>query len=187
MYKSNNKEMTQEIWKDIPNYEGIYQASNLGNIRSLDRKVWNYNKKGRILKQNKSTSGYLYVTLNGKKYYTHILIAKTFLNNDKNLEQVNHKDFNKLNNCVNNLEWISRIGNIRHYRKSKYCEDIENKRLKNVAGKVFQRILENKNNVLKYYNKGLPLNLISKKCGIGRDFVVGIIKIYWEYLYDIQK
>ena len=87
-----------EIWKDIPDYEGEYQASNFGRIRSLDRKVWNYNKRGRILKQNANDKGYLYVSLNSKKYYVHILIARTFIENSNNYEQVNHKDFNKSNN-----------------------------------------------------------------------------------------
>ena len=104
-----------ELWKDIPNYESLYQASNLGRIRSLDHVRKNgtnsYIQKGKILKFNKNDSGYYQVRLskNGiaKTYRVNRLIALTFINNPLNKETVNHKDGNKLNNCVDNLEWVS--------------------------------------------------------------------------------
>lgn len=177
----------KEIWKDIPDYEGIYQASNLGRIRSLDRRVWNYNKKGRILKQNNNTSGYLYVSLNGKKWYVHVLIAKTFLENTNHYEQVNHKDFNKHNNCVDNLEWLSRIENIRHYRKSIYCKNKEEQKNNKLASKIFNKILKYKDDVIKYYFENYSIEEIAKLCGIGRDFTSGIIEIYKDLIYEIQN
>lgn len=176
----------KEIWKDIKGYEGEYQASNLGRIRSLDRKVWNYTKKGRVLKQNNSTSGYLYVSLNSKKTYVHILIAKTFIPNLNNYEQVNHKDFNKHNNCVRNLEWLSRIENIKHYRMSVYCKNKEEGKNRRLANKIFTKILKYRDDVIKYYKDGYSIKEVAKKCGIGRDFTAGIIEIFGDIIYEIQ-
>lgn len=110
--------MQKEIWKDITGYENLYQVSNLGNVRVLDRYVNSgikYNskvkRKGRLLRQHIKNNGYLQVTLtlnNKRKYYNvHRLVAQAFILNSNNLEQVNHKDENKQNNNVNNLEWIS--------------------------------------------------------------------------------
>ena len=100
--------MTEEIWKDIAGYEGKYQVSNLGRVKSL-----NYLRKG-IEKEripNKNNSGYLIVGLhkNGKikQFLIHRLVAEAFIENPENLPQVNHIDENKLNNCVENLEWCS--------------------------------------------------------------------------------
>lgn len=101
-----------EIWKDIPGYEGLYQVSNLGNVRSL-----NYNKTGEIklLKPFTSHNGYRIVSLsnNGKlKGYTiHRLVANAFIPNPNNLPQVNHIDENKTNNRTDNLEWCTQAYN----------------------------------------------------------------------------
>lgn len=117
-----------EIWKDIKNYEGLYQVSNLGNVRSLDRirKQFNHNGiatvkyKGRILKkQLQKRTGYRTVTLydnnrNGKIKSIHRLVAETFLDNPNNYPVVNHKDGNKLNNNVDNLEWCTVSHNVKH-------------------------------------------------------------------------
>ena len=107
----------KEIWKDIPEYEGLYQASNLGNIRVLNRVVnsgiKNNNtviRKGKLLKQ-RINQGYYEVALskdNKKRFLkVHRLIAITFIPNLNNLPSINHKDENKLNNRVDNLEWCS--------------------------------------------------------------------------------
>ena len=121
-----------EIWKDIKDYEGIYQASTLGRIRSLDRIVIRKlpgkttricNQKGKIINPiiNKGTRKgvrpryELRLSKNGitKGYQIHRLIALTFLTNNEQLE-VNHKDGNSLNNKLDNLELITRLENIRH-------------------------------------------------------------------------
>lgn len=115
----------KEIWKDIPNYEGYYQASNLGKIRSLNRKVncgITSNKqvlrKGKVLCAHPNLRKYLTVVLsinNKQKTFTvHRLIAKTFIPNPNNYPQINHIDGNKNNNCVNNLEWCTSKQNIKH-------------------------------------------------------------------------
>lgn len=114
----------KEIWKDIPDYEGLYQASNFGRVRSVDRYIKQYNGynystriyKGRILKCNIGNSGYLKVILQkkGKRrtYNVHRLVANTFILNPNNYPQINHKDENKLNNNINNLEWCTSTYNI---------------------------------------------------------------------------
>lgn len=111
-----------EIWKDIPGYEGFYQASNLGNIKSLLFQSNIYNKKiyrEKILKPKKNKDNCLRVELwkNGehKTFSVHRLVGMTFLENKnyKNLT-INHKDGNRLNNKIENLEWISLADNIRH-------------------------------------------------------------------------
>lgn len=95
-----------EIWKDIPGYERLYQVSNLGNVRSL-----NYRRSGKskLLKQGTDKKGYKQVGLwkNSKRkhYSVHRLVAIAFLPNPNNLPQVNHKDENKANNNIDNLEW----------------------------------------------------------------------------------
>lgn len=104
--------MTDEIWCPINGYEGIYEVSDQGRVKSLKF------GKERILKTDKVVGGYLQVTLckNGelKKYRVHRLVAKTFIPNPDNLPQVNHKDENKTNNSVHNLEWCTNKYNVNY-------------------------------------------------------------------------
>ena len=121
------KEYLNEIWKPIKGYEGLYEVSNFGRIRSLDR--WCSNgrgkqlKKGKILKPQKNRYGYLYINLykNGimKHITIHKLVAEVFLPNPNNLPCVNHKDECKSNNVVNNLEWCSYSYNINFGTRNK--------------------------------------------------------------------
>lgn len=107
--------MEQEIWKDVVGYEGLYQVSNLGRVKSLPvhRKVgWaDYISKEIILKQSVDRSGYLVVCLHKEKVRhiakVHRLVALAFLENPNNYRCVNHKDEDKTNNNVNNLEYCT--------------------------------------------------------------------------------
>ena len=107
--------LPKQIWKDIEGYEGLYQVSNTGKVRSM-----NYNKTGKVkrLKPAIDSDGYLRLGLykDGKqRYYSvHRLVAMTFIPNPNNLPCVNHKDENKTNNCVDNLEWISHLDNMNY-------------------------------------------------------------------------
>ena len=101
-----------EIFKDIKGYEDLYQVSNLGRVKSLKRiSPQGHLLKERIKKQSNRGGGYLFVTLckSGIQtmYSVHRLVAEAFLSNPDNLPCVNHKDENKQNNCVDNLEWCS--------------------------------------------------------------------------------
>ena len=114
----------EEIWLPIKGYEGIYEISSCGNVRSLDRWINTSPKFGsrRKIKGKQltpvNTAGYNGVSLmkDGKTYraYIHRLVAETFIPNSKNRKEVNHKDFNRKNNNVENLEWVTHKENIQH-------------------------------------------------------------------------
>lgn len=117
-----------ELWKDIKDFKGLYQISNLGNIKSLPKKHnlkngHSYIQKEQILKPYKNNRGYLQIDLvkNGKHYkrQVHNLVATTFIENPNNYIEINHKDENKLNNCVDNLEWCSHIYNSNYGNRNK--------------------------------------------------------------------
>ena len=101
-----------EVWKDVSGYEGLYQVSDKGRIKSLKF------RKERILKPGRDTCGYLHVILwkNGRKKLckVHRLVAKVFISNPDNLPMINHKDENPSNNRVENLEWCSAKYNINY-------------------------------------------------------------------------
>lgn len=117
----NVKHMEQSIeqlltvWKPVPGYEGLYEASSFGEIRSL--------RRGRVLKPGTSQGGYLVVALrkNGTQHMVkvHTVIAAAFLGERPQGLEVNHKDFNRMNNAVENLEYVTRQENIRHARRGK--------------------------------------------------------------------
>ena len=96
-----------EEFRDIPGYEGLYEVSNLGRVR----------RNGKILKPY-DNDGYLRVDLfkNGivRKFLIHRLVAQAFIPNPKNLPQINHKDEDKTNNTVENLEWCDNKYNINY-------------------------------------------------------------------------
>lgn len=111
-----------EIWKDIEGYEGIYQVSDKGNVKSLARKVRHpkggfKNLKERTLKAT-IVNGYYQVDLSKegkiKRFLIHRIVAKTFIDNHLGKPQVNHIDGNKLNNDSRNLEWVTSSENVLH-------------------------------------------------------------------------
>lgn len=151
----------EEVWKDIKKYEGLYQVSNLGRVKSL-----NYNRSGkeRILKYGINTQGYLIVCLcvnkQRKIFAVHRLVAETFIANTNNLPQVNHIDENKYNNCVDNLEWCDSKYNNNygtHIQRALLTRIIRN--CKTAPKKIDQYSLDGK--FIKTWNSGTELS----KCG----------------------
>lgn len=118
--------LSTEEWRDIPGYEGSYQISDRGQVRSLDRYVnrLNHGKaskqfcKGKILKQDIDEDGYCRINLRvnqlDRRFGVHRLVASAFIENLNNLPQVNHIDGDKTNNCVENLEWCTAEYNNHH-------------------------------------------------------------------------
>lgn len=119
----DGKDIEGEFWKEMPDYEGLYLISNKGRVKSCSRIKnsggrFEYLSKEKMLKPSISKDGYLsvYLCKNGKmKYHAlHRLVAIAFIPNDGKLSDVNHKDENKLNNVVENLEWCSKAYNTKY-------------------------------------------------------------------------
>lgn len=128
-----------EIWRDIKDYEGLYQVSNWGRVKSLGNGN-SKNSKVRILKTSKNKCGYLYVVLckdgKVKTYKVHRLVAEAFIPNPLNLPQVNHKSENKQDNRVENLEWISASGNTNYGTRNRRVSE------KMTNGKLSKEVLQ---------------------------------------------
>lgn len=114
----------EEIWKDIPNYEGLYQVSNIGRVRSYDRNIIYISKTGKVCKRllpgrimiaRVGDDGYysveLYKNKSSKRIKIHRLVALTFIPNPNNFPCINHKDETRTNNNVENLEWCTYLYN----------------------------------------------------------------------------
>lgn len=115
-----------EVWKDIKNFENLYQGSNWGRVKSLERiDCIGHHRKERILKPKKDKYGYFQVNLwkNGKKktFTVHRLVAEAFIPNPNNLPCINHKDECKTNNNVNNLEWCDNKYNNAYGTRTERC------------------------------------------------------------------
>lgn len=113
----------KEVWRDVINYSGLYQVSNTGNVRSIDRCVkhsrnGHINIKGQLIKQRINNRGYYSLSLckDGKYKHcvVHKLVAESFIKNNSNKPFINHKDGNKLNNLFSNLEWCTCSENNQH-------------------------------------------------------------------------
>ena len=113
--------MSDETWKPIYEYEGLYEVSSYGGVRSVDRVIVRTRRgtshclqqKGKVLKPMKSWD-YLAVELRGKAVKIHKLVANCFIPNPENKPQVNHIDGNKYNNNATNLEWCTHSENMQH-------------------------------------------------------------------------
>ena len=122
----------EEIWKDIEGYEGLYQVSNVGRVKSLRNNI--------ILKNSIKRNGYESVKLSAnnisKEYYIHRLVANAFISNPNNYLEINHKDEDKANNCADNLEWCTREYNVN------YGTGTRRSQLSNTNGKCSKPVLQ---------------------------------------------
>ena len=160
----------QEIFKDIKGYEGLYQVSNLGNVKSLPKGDGNGNKE-RILKFDNSnktnTTTYLRVTLSGngktKRFSVHRLVAEAFIPNPDNKPHVNHIDNNGENNTVANLEWCTHSENMVHAQKQ---GRLPNTNMKAAKNKIIDATIDKYTNYLNTSMNGRTLiNFFKKEIG----------------------
>lgn len=142
--------MVNEKWLPILGYEGLYEVSDLGRVRSVDRRVAYKTTGGTMLRRGQliegvpDKKGYRHLVLckNGKQrtVFTSRLVAQTFVPNPSNFPDVHHKDFNKSNNSANNLEWVTHQQNIGHsviegrYAKKLTAEIVSSIRARHGAG-----------------------------------------------------
>lgn len=155
----------KEVFKDVVGWEGIYQVSNTGRVKSLDREVLHRGHKrfveGRILIPTTDKDGYQQVHLakNGNRYLgrVHRLVAKAFIDNPKNLPIINHKDRNTSNNLVDNLEWCT-------YKYNSNYKDTQQRKARAREKKVYQ-----------YTKKGelVAVHPSPKKAALTGDFKAG--------------
>lgn len=157
--------------KDVLNFEGLYQVDENGNVFSLDREVntgimyhTRITKKGRQLKPETQKNGYkrvLLMTRNGKRCHKliHRLVAEAFIPNTYGLSQINHKDGNKANNHVSNLEWCTHQYNNIHALQTGLRKGRKKGKEIIIDNKVFQSIVE----ACKYYNT-TRYKLLRMKC-----------------------
>lgn len=142
-----------EVWKDIEGYEGLYQVSNLGRVKAL-KKEWLAHHTAiltheeQIIKPFPSHNGYLRVALSKnreyKKYPVHRLVANAFIGMQPTPKHnINHKDFNRQNNCVDNLEWLTHKDNSLYSREHHRQSALKHLKPKSKEHYIYYRKLKN--------------------------------------------
>lgn len=164
-----------EMWKSVKGYEGIYEVSNYGNVRSLDRKIEHRTKngltkrkvKGILMKQSKNKKGYSAIDLrknNVRKYgFIHRLVATAFIGCPPTSEhQINHLDGNNENNHVSNLEWVTLAENMDHAHRNGL-------RHMTVSDETVFKIRR------LHRETDLTTGEIAKECGVNRGYVYKVV------------
>lgn len=168
----------QETWKPILGYEGLYEVSDFGRIRSLDRYVkYRYGERkisGKILADHKQKHGYKSICLSDatrknkadrrKTFWVHRIVAEAFISNHNNLPQVNHKDEIKTNNLAKNLEWCSSEYNTNYGNRSE--------KQSKTRGTQIEQINPN-GDIVKRWNS---LRSIARNTEFSRDVITFAIK-----------
>lgn len=150
----------EEIWKDIKGYEGLYQVSNFGRVKSL-----NYRGTGKelIFKKRYFTSGYERVCLTKNKIErtkrVHVLVAEAFIPNPENKPQVNHIDEDKTNNMASNLEWVTPRENLTYGTRMKRVN-----KLRSVNGYKAKRIVDGEGVIYESVAQASKQLNISRSC-----------------------
>lgn len=176
-----------EHWKDIKGFEGLYQVSDFGRVKSLN---YNHTNESRILKTRKQRNGYLLVNLNkkGKSYFflVHRLVAEAFIPNLDNLPQVNHIDEDKTNNRVENLEWKSPKDNCNHGTRN------ERSAKTRTNGKLSKQVLQYTKNG-EFVKEWVSLSEIERKLGYNKSAISKVclgntrLKSYKGYIWRYKE
>lgn len=175
-----------EEWRDIKGFEGLYQISCKGKVKSLKRIIdrgdkGKYIRKERLLSLSFDKDGYIKVCIqkNGKRIYTntHIIVAKTFIPNPNNLPEVNHKDGIKSNNCKNNLEWCNKSYNRQHA----YDTGLQ----KSVSGVKHYRSKLSKKDIIKIRKSKLKGVELAKQFGVSPQ-TISRVKLNRSYKNEIR-
>ena len=160
----------EEVWKDVEGYEGLYQVSNLGNIRSMPRK-WCKTKSVKILEPIVRKDGYMQITFSkegiSENFLIHRLVANAFIPNIDNLPQINHIDEVKSNNNSKNLEWCTSLYNNNYGTKIQRTIDKNNKKVNqyDLNGKYI-KTWESIKQAQDYYN----IKHISSCCNLNKSY-----------------
>ncbi len=181
IYMTNLQDSVEESWKPVLGYEGYYEVSNLGNVKSLKRRQTGnqYDRVEAILKPSVLYNGYLQVCLaigqTKKKYSIHRLVAIAFLPNPENKPQVNHKNGIKGDPSLKNLEWATRSENMQHaYDTGLATGDGTARRgEKNAQSKYSREQVVTIKTLLK---EGLPMAKIAKQLSINREYIKTVKK-----------
>lgn len=183
MKEKEKQIIKMETWQPVKGYENLYEVSNYGKIKSLNRLVngrWGKtNISEKILKEARDKNDYLIVTLckNGrqKSAKIHRLVAQAFIPNPNNLPEINHKDENKQNNCVDNLEWCT------HKYNNNYGTRLE--RLSKTRGKKVNQYDLDGNYIQTFYSVNYAEKITKIKhiydCCNGKLKTAG--KYVWRY------
>lgn len=171
----------EEIWKDIEGHNGIYQVSNFGRVKSLDRKIFNNgnhsfcNQKGKILSPVKDPGGYMVVGLHNSKIKktsyckVHRLVALAFCEGYEEGLEVNHKNSIRHDNNASNLEWVTRSGNMRHKFEQGYKmpsgEDSNTSKLKDDYLPIIYSL----------YDSGISQKIIAKAFNVSQSAISMVI------------
>ena len=170
-----------ELWLPITGFVGLYEVSNLGLVRSLNRMAPHFRSskthllKGLVLKPRNLSTGYQLVSLAGKKHYIHRLVGLHFLECRDGYNQINHLDLNKQNNVASNLEWCDSKRNQQHAASHGIFNPYSNpRRAKKLSPELVAAIREAR-------ISGLTYEAIGKQFGINPETARGIIKLeHWK-------
>ena len=179
-----------EIWKPISGYEGYYEVSNTGKVRSVDRIIIDLNKKeiplhGKELSLGMNNKGYYLVTLSKnnihKTFLVHQLVAKTFIPNPDNFSIINHKDENPTNNNVENLEWCTQKYNV-NYGTGKEKQILKvSKSIIMCDKKTHEPIKEFLNMKIATETLGYPISSKSSICEVLKGRRGSALGYWWKY------
>lgn len=186
-------EYCNEIWKDVQGYEGLYQVSNLGRVKSVDHYVkCGHNStrivKGKILSLTDNGHGYMHTGLwknnKGTQKYVHRLVAQAFIDNPNNYESIDHLNCKRNDNRVSNLEWVTFQENQRRsvvVKLKNNKKDLSVIKKPNHNGKTVRKVVQGKNIETGTVVTFNSMRAAERKLGICNGSISQGIKHGWKY------